>query len=141
MIIAKEPIMSKEKTFQIGEIVTDQNAAEEARLLRLGVAESIAEETRSEDGPEVEAFREVLEDMTFKEQVEYAKKAGVDLGKAKTKKEAAERLLKDAGEKGVDIEAMSDGRLFFYAQNLGVDTQNKSREVVAKEIEALFDGE
>lgn len=141
MIIAKELIMSKEKTFQVGEIVTDQTATEEARLLRLGVAESIAEEARSEDGPEIAAFSEVLEDMTFKEQVEYAKKAGVDLGKAKTKKETAERLLQDAEEKGVDIEAMSDGRLFFYAQKLGVDTQGKDRGDVAKEIEALFDGE
>lgn len=141
MLIAKGTIVSKTKTFHPGDVIEDLTDEEAARLVRLGVAECIAEELQPEDGPEIEALRAVLEDMTLKEQSEYAKKAGIDTGKAKTKKETAEKLLRDAGKNGVDIDAMSDERLFLYAKKLGVDTQEKTREDVAKGIEALFDGE
>lgn len=141
MLIAKEKITSKTKTFLPGEVVTDQSAEDEARLLRLGVAERIAEEIQPEDGPETEAFQAVLEEMTLKEHFEYAKKAGIDLGKSKTKKETAGKLLQDAREKGVDVDAMSDGQILSYAKALGLDTEGKSRETVAEEIRGMFDGE
>lgn len=149
MLIAKNRIRTETKTFETGMILSGLSSEETARLLRLGAAACI-EEARIQipeeapnldeadfSAPELKAFELLLEEMTIKEQMEYAKKAGIDLEKARTKKEIMEKLLRDAQNEGVDISAMSEGRLFFYAQKLGVTTEGKERAAIEKEIEVM----
>lgn len=129
-----------DKVYEPGETIAGLSPADEKRLITLGAAQPIvAAPPVNEERSAVEGLRGVLKKMTKKELRAYAEQAGVEVPEKTKPDEIISRIIQDAEEKGVDIEALTDEQLRAFAGAVGIEaTEDMDRDDLIDAVEARF---
>ncbi|MGZ0084576.1 hypothetical protein ACWNXI_03070 [Caldibacillus thermoamylovorans] len=135
--------------YEPGDTITGLSADVARELLQLKAIEIIqlvGERDKEqgivdEDVDGMEAFKATLYAMKRPELLSYAKNVGVDVDLKMKNTEICDILFEDAQKNGVDIEALDDHSLFFFAEKLGYHFDElPERQQVIEMIDARLEG-